>query len=179
MALSRQHIARAGLGLLNEVGLGNLTLRLIARELGVQAPALYWHVRNKQELLDEMAAQMLRDAIRSLPEPDGDWERWLCEVARAVRGALLDHRDGIRVYCAACVTGPDLFDPRLFQPLLDAGFEQREVGRAWSALYAFVIGFAVEERTARPVTAPGDAGERFTDGLAVVLDGIRSRLLAN
>lgn len=40
-------VVRAALDLLNEVGLDGLTLRRIATELDVQAPALYWHVKNK------------------------------------------------------------------------------------------------------------------------------------
>jgi AcrR family transcriptional regulator len=44
------------------VGLDGLTLRAIARELDVQAPALSWHFKDKQALLDEMATEMSRAA---------------------------------------------------------------------------------------------------------------------
>lgn len=71
MALTRQEIARSGLRLLNEVGLNGLTLRLIAGDLGVKAPVLYWHLKNKQELLDRMATQMLADAVADRLPPDG------------------------------------------------------------------------------------------------------------
>jgi AcrR family transcriptional regulator len=85
--LSRQEIARAGLRLLNEVGLNGLTLRLIADELGVKAPALYWHMKNKQELLDEMATQLYRDAALEPSEPRSpqDWVGALAELARLSR----------------------------------------------------------------------------------------------
>ena len=53
--LDRRQVAAAGLKLLNEAGLHGLTLRAIAKELDVKAPALYWHFKDKQALLDEMA----------------------------------------------------------------------------------------------------------------------------
>jgi TetR/AcrR family tetracycline transcriptional repressor len=43
------------LDVLDEVGIDGLTVRLLAGRLGVKSPALYWHLRNKQELLDAMA----------------------------------------------------------------------------------------------------------------------------
>ena len=58
--IDRAQVADTALRLLNEVGLDGLTLRAIAKELGVQAPALYWHFKNKQALLDEMATVMYR-----------------------------------------------------------------------------------------------------------------------
>lgn len=206
MPLSRLDIARAGLKLLNEVGLSGLTLRLIADELGVKAPALYWHVGNKQELLDEMATEMLR-AADGLPAPalaahDG-WEAWLGEFARGVRQMLLGYRDGAKVFSGTFLTDPAVPDPGLLQPLLDAGFEPRHAGRAWFTVYAFVIGFTTEEQAVYPTPGQhderyaalasrraqlnshaaneaeqwaftGDPDERFADGLAIVLGGIRT-----
>ena len=58
--LDRRRVADTALRLLNEVGLEGLTLRAIARELNVKAPALYWHFKDKQALLDEMATEMYR-----------------------------------------------------------------------------------------------------------------------
>ncbi|WP_143673537.1 TetR family transcriptional regulator, partial [Streptomyces griseiscabiei] len=43
--LDKAQVAEAALRLLNEVGLEGLSLRLIAKELDVQAPALYWHFK--------------------------------------------------------------------------------------------------------------------------------------
>jgi len=50
--LERDLVVNTALKLLDEVGLDGLTLRKLAAELGVQAPALYWHFKNKQALLD-------------------------------------------------------------------------------------------------------------------------------
>lgn len=67
--LDRAQVADTALRLLNEVGLDGLTLRRIATELDVKAPALYWHFANKQALLDELATEMLRRMTASAEPP--------------------------------------------------------------------------------------------------------------
>ena len=54
MKVNRDMVARAGLKLLNDVGLEQLTLRLLAKELKIQAPTVYWHFKSKEELLDHL-----------------------------------------------------------------------------------------------------------------------------
>lgn len=83
--LDRIRVARTALRLLNEVGLEGLTLRGIAKELDVKAPALYWHFKDKQALLDEMATEMLRRMTADLAEasPPADWRE---AYAAAMRG---------------------------------------------------------------------------------------------
>ena len=55
--LDQAAIVGAAFEVLNNEGLDGLSLRLVAEQLGVQAPALYWHVHNKAELLSLMAAR--------------------------------------------------------------------------------------------------------------------------
>ncbi|MFF5945755.1 TetR family transcriptional regulator, partial [Streptomyces althioticus] len=76
--LDRARVADTALRLLNEVGLDGLTLRAIAKELDVKAPALYWHFRDKQALLDEMATQMFRRmAADAELDPADTWQERL------------------------------------------------------------------------------------------------------
>ena len=57
MAVTRDDVIHTAIQLLEEVGLDGLTLRRLATELGISAPTLYWHFRDKRELLDAMAAK--------------------------------------------------------------------------------------------------------------------------
>src|SRR5947209_3552131 len=99
MKLERRAVVRAALRLLDEVGLDGLSLRRLAAEVGVRAPALYWYFKNKQELLDEMAEAMLAgQAWPASPAPGQEWSDWLAERARAHRRAMLAHRDGARLH---------------------------------------------------------------------------------
>src|SRR3954465_14337317 len=99
MAINPGVIARTGLELLGEVGLEGLTMRVVADRLGVRAPTLYWHVKNKQHLLDAMAGVMFTESIDGLEAPrrDEPWRPWLAARARNLRRVLLRHRDGARV----------------------------------------------------------------------------------
>ncbi|AUI63783.1 TetR/AcrR family transcriptional regulator C-terminal domain-containing protein [Amycolatopsis sp. BJA-103] len=187
MGLTRQDIVRAGLRLLNEVGLNGLTLRLIAQELGVKAPALYWHVKNKQELLDEMATLMYADAMPGRT-PGVVGERESLELAsRQMRRMMLAYRDGAKVFSGTFLTDDTLLTDNPLQPRVDAGLKQYLVGRALFTVYSYVIGFTIEEQAVYPV--PGerdprydttstvwvfdeDVEGRFGDGLTMVLDGV-------
>jgi len=104
--LDRKRVADTALKLLNEVGLDGLTLRAIAKELDVQAPALYWHFKNKQELLDEMATEMYRRMVDVPGAAGGEgWRERLLAANRGLRSALLSYRDGAKVFSGSRFTG--------------------------------------------------------------------------
>lgn len=65
MALTRSEVVRTATRILREYGLGDLTMRRLARELGVQPGALYWHVTDKQDLLVAVTEALLA----ALPAP--------------------------------------------------------------------------------------------------------------
>ena len=71
MALTQEQVVGAAVDLLAEVGLEALTLRRLATELGVSAPTLYWHVRNKRKLLDHIAEALVEVAGRPPPPRPG------------------------------------------------------------------------------------------------------------
>src|SRR5271170_5158231 len=98
--LDRESVVITALRLLNREGLEGLTLRRLAKELRVQAPALYWHFKNKQELLDEMATQVFRDGFKDLglPEKGLSWRDWCRHLATTERQTLLRYRDGARLF---------------------------------------------------------------------------------
>ena len=100
MTVTQADVVRAAVELIDERGLDALTLRGVAARLGIKAPTLYWHVRDKRHLMDLVAEQI---AVGSEPpesqEPAAGqpvWE-WLGERARWQRAALLAHRDSALV----------------------------------------------------------------------------------
>src|ERR1044071_590780 len=99
--LTRQTIIQTALRLLDQVGLEGLTVRRLAADLGVQSPALYWHLRSKQELLDAMADAITVAAGMGPPHHGESWQHWLARPARASRRSLLAHRDGARIVANA------------------------------------------------------------------------------
>ena len=72
MALSREKILDTAFDVLRQFGLADLSMRRLATELGVAPGALYYHVKNKQELLASLASRMLATVERpsTLVTPD-------------------------------------------------------------------------------------------------------------
>ncbi|WP_369181448.1 TetR/AcrR family transcriptional regulator [Streptomyces mutabilis] len=160
--LDRRRVADTALKLLNEVGLDGLTLRTIARELDVKAPALYWHFKDKQALLDEMATEMCRRMVAGTPlDPADTWRERLLKVNRGLRAALLGYRDGAKVFSGSRFTGlvhaEQMEDSlRLFTA---AGLTLAQAVRATTTSYAFTLGFVTEEQGVQPL--PGERREGY------------------
>ncbi|MFC9247262.1 TetR/AcrR family transcriptional regulator C-terminal domain-containing protein [Streptomyces sp. NPDC057136] len=164
--IDRARVADTALRLLNDVGLDGLSLRAIARELDVKAPALYWHFKDKQALLDEMATVMYRRMLdEDLPGvTPGTWQQQLVAYNSGLRAALLRYRDGAKVYSGAKFTGNDHaagLEAHL-RTMTDAGFELRQAVRAGTVAYSYTMGFVTEEQGVQPM--PGERREGFDIG---------------
>ncbi|WP_132114529.1 TetR/AcrR family transcriptional regulator C-terminal domain-containing protein [Actinocrispum wychmicini] len=150
MKLSPEVIAEAGLRLLNEVGLDGLTMRLVAKDLGVQASALYWHVKGKQELLDEMATIMVlrRNESLELPGRGVSWDDWVVDGAFGFRRAMLAYRDGGKVVAGTNITHPVIHRTTelTLRALQDADFPLVYVARTYPVVYHYTVGFTIEEQ---------------------------------
>ncbi|TWF80447.1 TetR family transcriptional regulator [Pseudonocardia hierapolitana] len=165
--ISRERIVAAALELLDEKGMDGLTVRALAARLDVQAPALYWHVRNKQELLDEMSTVVMRrvtGALSQIPAGSG-WRNDLAAYARVLRSEYLLHRDGARIFSGTRISDPDVVrakEPWLAR-LTAAGFTLAEADDATDLVTAFVVGFVIEEQE-RGQSAETDPGRYSLTG---------------
>jgi TetR/AcrR family tetracycline transcriptional repressor len=151
MAIDRDLAAHTALRLLDEEGLDRLSLRRIAKELNVQAPALYWHFTNKRALMDHMTDLMLAPVLSELDAPvgPGEWPQWLIRIADALHRALLAHTDGARVALGADLrraVALGAFFERTVVVLHEAGFGLVDASRAAGGFIAFVLGRTAEEQ---------------------------------
>ncbi|MEV0229503.1 TetR/AcrR family transcriptional regulator C-terminal domain-containing protein [Nonomuraea sp. NPDC050786] len=206
MALEKGTIVATALRLLDEVGLDGLTLRRLAGELGVQAPALYWHFKSKQLLLDAMAASMMaaRQGRLPLAEP-AKWREWIADYARLDRAMLNSCRDGAKLV-AGTRPSAELFAAveQVIAGLESAGFAAGDAMRGLSTLSGYVAGFVLEEQADRMRPDAGQAppdmeefqvayprlmaglaevgdpqsDQAFEGGLQLILDGMELRLRA-
>jgi AcrR family transcriptional regulator len=157
--LTKAAIVQAALGLLDDVGMDGLTVRALAARLGVQAPALYWHVAGKRALLDEMATAIWRqigEEIAALPA-DLPWRELMTAYAATVRAALLGHRDGAKAFSGSTLTDPDVVrrQETVYENLVRQGFTLPDAARALVLLHDFTIGFCVEEQAVTQALAGG------------------------
>jgi TetR/AcrR family transcriptional regulator, tetracycline repressor protein len=155
--LDRQFIVRQAFVVLNEAGLDGLTLRRLAAQLAVKAPALYWHFKSKQDLLDEMATTVLRDSMEKSValETLKPWQAWAEAYYGSLRATLLQYRDGAKMFSGTYLTDVDLFAPMeaSLRRLVDVGFTLRQAVVGLGALYSYTIGFVIEEQATQ--LAPG------------------------
>jgi TetR/AcrR family transcriptional regulator, tetracycline repressor protein len=163
MALDRQLILHHAFSVLNEAGLEGLTLRKLAARLNVQAPAIYWHFKNKQELLDEMGTEVLREVVaeettwHQLPT----WQEWALAYCTSLRRTLLRYRDGAKMASGTYLTDTKMYAAmeRSLQKLIGAGFSLRQAVVGLGALYSYTVGFVIEEQAVQP--APGEPIARY------------------
>jgi TetR/AcrR family transcriptional regulator, tetracycline repressor protein len=158
--LTKTAIVQAALDLLDEAGMDGLTVRALAARLGVQAPALYWHVRSKQALLDEMATRIWRqigDVMATLPA-ELPWRNVMATYAATMRQQLLGHRDGAKAFSGTTLTDPAVIrrQESTFQNLVRQGFTLENAVRGLLLLHNFTIGFCIEEQAVLQLTASGD-----------------------
>jgi TetR/AcrR family tetracycline transcriptional repressor len=145
--LDRAVVVAAAIRLLDKVGLDGLTLRQLARDLHVAAPALYWHFRDKQELLDHMVAAIADVGEEPPRAPGQPWDEWLGEMVRGRRRALLAHRDGARLIAGARPTAAQLPGiERMVATLVEEGFTPGQAFRGALVLGLYVGGFVIDEQ---------------------------------
>ena len=148
MALTQEQVVRRAVELMAEAGLEALTLRRLAADLGVSAPTLYWHVRNKRQLLDLMAEALVARAGRSTaPAPGQPWWEWLADRARRMFRVLVSHRDAALVVAGNRPTEATLPDiEQVLASLVTVGFSPPEALRTILSISNYVIGCAVERQ---------------------------------
>lgn len=144
--LTREAIVEAALRVLDREGLDGLSMHRVAQELGTGAGSLYWHVRNKDELL-QLLAERLAEEIE-LPEPDPTrWREQLKDIGRQFRASAHRHRDSARITLGRVPSGPTIarLTEWLFELLAPAGIPDRVIARIGDIASLYVGAYAFEE----------------------------------
>lgn len=177
MAITREKIVSVALNLLEKDGLEGLSLRRLAKALGIQAASLYWHVKNKRHLLDEMAEEILQRKfpVMPKPEPDQTWQEWLLSVAVDLRAALLDYRDGGLVAIGVNPRRARTY-ARLSAHVLATlhetyGLDINDAGVATSTVFIYTLGAVIEEQTSSDAEQIDEKGPAAAEFLSPVMRG--------
>jgi len=103
--LSREEIVDAAIAIADSDGAEAVSMRRIAQVLRAGAMSLYWHLANKEHLLELMLDALMADV--QVPEPTGDWQNDLRVQARSTRKVLLRHTWVIDFITARPALGPN------------------------------------------------------------------------
>jgi AcrR family transcriptional regulator len=139
--------------LADQHGLEWLSMRKLADELGVAAMSLYYHVPNKEELLEAMIEVVFAEI--QPPSTDVDWKTAMRNRAVSTREALNRHRWAVGLMEGRSSHGPA--NLRLHDAVLGclrgAGFSLEMTVHAYSVQDAYIYGFALQETDMTPETS--------------------------
>jgi|SRR6187402_305949 len=164
MKINRDMVTRAGLKLLNEEGLEQLTLRRLGTELNVQAATIYWHFKSKEDLLDEMATTVLAEGSANLvpARKSSDWSVWASAFGEGLRKTLLTYRDGARMVAGTKLTNTEYLKTveTIGNQMVSSGFSVRGAVVLFSTIYNYTLTFVMEEQAVFPT--PGQRSPRYS-----------------
>ena len=126
-------------------GLGAVTMRRLARELGVEAASLYHHVTGKEQILDGLVEVVAAEI--DLPAPTADWQESISQRAHHTRAVLRRHPWAVSLMASRTRPGPatlGLLEAgiRCFR---EGGFSIPMAARAISTVDSYVYGFVLQE----------------------------------
>ena len=151
-------IVAAAVELADGEGLAALSMRAVARRLGVEAMSLYHHVGNKEALLDGMVDSVFTEF--HAPVPGVDWRRELRRRGTTAREALKRHPWAVGLMDSRRSAGLETLahHDAVIGCLREAGFSLTLTGHAFAVLDAHLYGFLVQE-----LSLPFDPGQDLAD----------------
>jgi TetR/AcrR family tetracycline transcriptional repressor len=177
ISLDRQRLIAAAFLQLNEDGLEGLSMRRLATRLGVQAPALYWHVGDKAELLGLMARDIYAAAYAGVPTAS-EWREWLRYFGHSLRKSFASHRDGARLCAVARPPSPTdaaVHASSIAAPLKRLGLGEREALTCQASVISFTLGWATFEANGPMrdfLRQMMDFDATFSSGLDALVSGL-------
>jgi TetR/AcrR family transcriptional regulator, tetracycline repressor protein len=182
--ISRDQVVQAATKVVQDGGYQEMTIRGLASELGVAPMSLYRHVRDKDDLLDEVVDRLLAQAWQPGVQSD-NWQAWLTDAADKLRHFLVSQPAARHVYLRHPVVSPAAIArmEAMLDVLRGAGLDEQAARQAYATVHTYTIGFATLE-AARDGWTAADADSvgaqlaayttptQFAVGLRYLIDGI-------
>ncbi|WP_225443221.1 TetR/AcrR family transcriptional regulator [Lolliginicoccus lacisalsi] len=161
--LTRDQILAAAIRLADHTGTAGLTMRALAKDLGVEAMSLYHHIASKDALLDAMVDHVFSEI--SLPETGTGWRDGMLQRAHSARATLRDHPWALGLMASRSTPGPATLrhHDAVLGCLRHNGFSLPLAARAVALLDSYIYGFVLQENGLPFASA---------EELATIADGI-------
>jgi AcrR family transcriptional regulator len=171
--LSRERVLRAAVKLADERGIEALTMRRLAEELGSEAMSLYYHVANKEDLLDgvvDLIAGEINDVVDRIDAPakGAGWKKVVRRRILSAREVLLRHKWAPRVFETRTTMSLAVirYHDGLVGLMREGGFSYDLAHHALHALGSRALGFTQE------LFDPGDGAGDGDGSLADIADQV-------
>ena len=157
--LTRDRVLEAALEIADAGGFNSISMRKVAAKLGVEAMSLYNHVANKEDLVDGLVDLVFGEIEVARPGST-DWKTAMRDRAHSVREALRRHSWAVGLMEGRMSPGPENIrnHDAVMGCLREGGFGFRDAVHAYSAMDAYIYGFALQER-GLPFDAPEETGD--------------------
>jgi AcrR family transcriptional regulator len=151
--LSRDRAITVAVRLADEGGIDSLTMRKLAKELQVEAMSLYYHVPNKDDILDGMVDFVFSQIV--LPSADTPWKKGMRDRAHSARNVLNLHPWAVSLMDSRTSPGPETLAHHnaVLGCLREGGFSVVMAAHAFSLLDAYIFGFVLQD-TNLPFESP-------------------------
>jgi AcrR family transcriptional regulator len=143
--LTRERALQTAVALADADGIEGLTMRKLAQALGVEAMSLYYHVKNKDDILDGMVDLVFSEI--SLPSPEDHWQGAMRRRAESVRAALSAHAWALAIMESRTSPGPATLTHHnaVIGCLRQSGFSIELAAHAFSIMDSYIYGFVLQE----------------------------------
>jgi AcrR family transcriptional regulator len=143
--LSRDRVLDAAVALADADGLAGVTIRSLAKVLGLKPMSLYHYVRGKEDVLDGMVDRVFAEI--DLPDLASPWRAAIRARAVSARAVLARHPWALAVLDSRSTPGPATLrhHDAVLGVLLGAGLSLPMTARAYTLVDSYVYGFVLQE----------------------------------
>jgi AcrR family transcriptional regulator len=199
--LTPEEILAAAMGIADAQGIGFVSIRRVAAELGAPPMSLYGHIGSKQDLLARMADEVVGEVLLPGPMPE-HWRKALGAIATRQYFAFTGHPWIISIFAERLPLGPHAHAAitQAARALEKLPVAEAEGWELFGAINDYVLGFSLRsfagstaadlkqaitdadlaehpDLAALPETARSRSSPaRFQFGLKLILDGVERRL---
>jgi AcrR family transcriptional regulator len=175
MPLSRERVLAAAVELADVGGINALTMRSLAASLDVEAMSLYYHVANKEALLDGIAEAVVEEvnaevALLGPADPAVGWQTLMRERVLAARMVMLRHRWAPAILETRTTMNLPvlLYFDGVVGIFRDGGFSHDLIHHAMHALGSRALGFSQEMFNPAPGSEDDSASETIAELAALI-----------
>jgi len=142
--ITKELICKESLKIIKEEGLGKLSMRNLAARLGIKAPSLYVHIKNKADLIIMLQAYAFNanHLMGTLNPDDNSWQEYLLHIMHNMREFFLKNPYLFELFAAYESTSDEsrtTFEKYLTKMQL-YGFSLKNAAYIGRILRMFVIG---------------------------------------
>lgn len=143
--LTHRAIIQAAAEVADAGGVAAVTMRSVAKTLNVEAMSLYYHVANKEALLDSLSEWVFEQI--ALPDIAENWRTAMIARAKSARAVLSKHSWALGMLESRSTPGKKLLahHDRILGCLLGGGMSPVLAAHAFSAIDSYIYGFVLTE----------------------------------